>query len=135
MSGWEGLSRALRDRKFAGLLLLLALGIGLVALSFFLPGQEERARSADAEYAAQGLEERLSAACLPNQTVLVIRGAGEVTVFINEDEEGVRGVLVVAEGAGDLAVQTELLRAAMTALDVPAASVEVFARSAQGEGG
>ena len=38
MSGWEGLSRALRDRKFAGLLLLLALGIGLVALSFFLPG-------------------------------------------------------------------------------------------------
>lgn len=60
-------------------------------------------------------------------------GAGEVTVFINEDEEGVRGVLVVAEGAGDLAVQTELLRAAMTALDVPAASVEVFARSAQGE--
>ena len=112
MSGWEGLSRALRDRKFAGLLLLLALGIGLVALSFFLPGQEERARSALSD----------------------IRGAGEVTVFINEDEEGVRGVLVVAEGAGDLAVQTELLRAAMTALDVPAASVEVFARSAQGEG-
>ncbi len=128
MSGWEGLSRALRDRKFAGLLLLLALGIGLVALSFFLPGQEERARSADAEYAALGLEERLSAALSD------IRGAGEVTVFINEDEEGVRGVLVVAEGAGDLAVQTELLRAAMTALDVPAASVEVFARSAQGEG-
>ena len=56
MSGWEGLSRALRDRKFAGLLLLLALGIGLVALSFFLPGQEERARSADADLARKGRE-------------------------------------------------------------------------------
>lgn len=126
MNGWEGLSRALRDRKFIGLLLLLGLGLGLVALSFFLPGEEGAVR--DATYAASSLEERLACA-LSN-----IAGAGEVTVFINEDETGVRGVLVVADGAGDLSVQTELLRAAMTALDVPAKSVEVFARSEEPAG-
>ena len=121
MSGAE-LMRLFRERRFAALLLLLLLGFGLVALSFFLPEKE-------AEAPAPSLETRLAAALSD------IAGAGQVSVFINEDEEGVRGVLVVAEGAGDLAVQTELMRAAMTALDVPAASVEVFARAPAQEGG
>ena len=121
MSGAE-LMRFFRERRFAALLLLLLLGAGLVALSFFLPEKEEEAP-------APSLETRLAAALSD------IAGAGQVSVFINEDEEGVRGVLVVAEGAGDLAVQTELMRAAMTALDVPAASVEVFARAPAQEGG
>jgi stage III sporulation protein AG len=43
--------------------------------------------------------------------------------------DGVRGVLIVADGADELTVRTELMRAAMTALDVPASSVEVFARN------
>ena len=122
MSGAE-LMRLFRERRFAALLLLLLLGLGLVALSFFLPEKAEE------EAPAPTLETRLAAALSD------IAGAGQVSVFINEDEEGVRGVLVVAEGAGDLAVQTELMRAAMTALDVPAASVEVFARAPAQEGG
>ena len=40
--------------------------------------------------------------------------------------DGVRGVLIVADGAAELTVRTELMRATMTALDVPASSVEVL---------
>ena len=50
---------------------------------------------------------------------------------MTEGDQGVLGVLVVADGAQELSVRTELMRAAMTALDVPADAVEVFAR--QGE--
>ena len=60
-----------------------------------------------------------------------IAGAGQVEVLVTEGEQGVVGVLVVADGAQELSVRTELMRAAMTALDVPADAVEVFAR--QGE--
>ena len=59
-----------------------------------------------------------------------IAGAGQVEVLVMEDGcDGVRGVLIVADGADELTVRTELMRAAMTALDVPASSVEVFARN------
>ena len=59
-----------------------------------------------------------------------IAGAGQVEVLVMEDGcDGVRGVLIVADGAAELTVRTELMRAAMTALDVPASSVEVFARN------
>ena len=76
-------------------------------------------------YAAGGVEERLA------RVLSQIVGAGQVEVLVTEGEQGVVGVLVVADGAQELSVRTELMRAAMTALDVPADAVEVFAR--QGE--
>ena len=76
-------------------------------------------------YAAGGVEERLA------RVLSQIAGAGQVEVLVTEGEQGVVGVLVVADGAQELSVRTELMRAAMTALDVPADAVEVIAR--QGE--
>ena len=75
--------------------------------------------------AVGGVEERLA------RVLSQIAGAGQVEVLVTEGEQGVVGVLVVADGAQELSVRTELMRAAMTALDVPADAVEVFAR--QGE--
>ncbi len=67
------------------------------------------------------------------QVLEQIRGAGEVDVMITyetmyEDDEtlGVRGVLIVAEGAGDMMVRVDLQRAAQTVLNVDASAVEVF---------
>ena len=76
-------------------------------------------------YAAGSVEERLA------HVLSQIAGAGQVEVLVTEGDQGVLGVLVVADGAQELSVRTELMRAAMTALDVPADAVEVFAR--QGE--
>lgn len=48
-------------------------------------------------------------------------------VVLMEIEPQIRGVIVVAEGASDMTVKMNLLRAAQTALDVPSSKVEVFA--------
>lgn len=114
------------------LFVLLALGMLLFALSYLLPKNESGDRTdlhGDVAYTSMDLEDRLCA------VLSTIEGVGQVRVLIHEETDGgVVGVLVVAEGAQELSVRTELMRAAMTALDVPASSVEVFAMQ-QTEGG
>lgn len=51
---------------------------------------------------------------------------GTEPIVITEKQPAVRGVLVVAEGAGDIAVKLALQRAVETVLNVPASSIEVF---------
>lgn len=63
------------------------------------------------------------------------RSEEPVTVGSSGDEEAmvlmvrsatVRGAIIIAEGAGDVAVKMDLLRAAQTILDVPSSKIEVF---------
>ncbi len=129
----QALLRRVKEQPGLPLLLLLtALGVGLFALSFLLPKEETPQRSEDLAYASSDLEQRLSA------VLSTIEGVGRVRVLIHTGEEDGRiiGALVVAEGAQELSVRTSLMRAAMTALDVPAANVEVFAMQTEqgGEG-
>lgn len=127
MNAKELFNRLKEDRKLRALALVLACGAALLALSFLLTPPEETPtpHSADVEYAMAGLEARLAA------VLSQIAGAGEVQVLVTEEDGGICGVLIVADGAQELTVRTELMRAAMTALDVPASSVEVFARNTQ----
>jgi hypothetical protein len=131
MNAKETLKKLKEDKKLVTLILMLLCGAALIALSFRISPQKEgqaEPRGADLAYASTEMESRLSG------VLSSIAGAGDVEVMVVQDEGGVRGVLVVADGAGELTVRTELMRAAMTALDVPASSVEVFAReSEQGE--
>lgn len=63
-----------------------------------------------------------------------IEGAGrvEVALFFGEGTQtfgassGPTGAVVVAEGAGDMAVRLRLIRAARTLLGLPEAAVDVF---------
>lgn len=127
MRAVEFLKRIAGEKKLATLVLMLLCGLALIGLSFAFSQQEEQRADygRDVTYAAGGVEERLS------HVLSQIAGAGQVEVLVTEGEQGVVGVLVVADGAQELSVRTELMRAAMTALDVPADAVEVFAR--QGE--
>lgn len=130
MNAKETLKKLKEEKKLVTLILMLLCGAALIALSFVLspPREEVEPRGADLAYASTEMESRLSG------VLSSIAGAGNVNVMVVQDEEGVRGVLVVADGARELTVRTELMRAAMTALDVPASAVEVFAReSEQGE--
>lgn len=127
MRAGELLKKIAGEKKLATLVLMLLVGLALIGLSFAFSQQAEQPSDygRDVTYAAGGVEERLA------RVLSQIAGAGQVEVLVTEGEQGVVGVLVVADGAQELSVRTELMRAAMTALDVPADAVEVFAR--QGE--
>lgn len=56
-----------------------------------------------------------------------IIGAGEVQVMITQTPDGeTLGVLVVAEGAGNISVKIEILRAVKTLLGVNADRIEII---------
>lgn len=123
----ELLRRIVGEKKLLTLVLMLLCGLALIGLSFAFTQQAEKTQDygRDVSYAAGGVEERLA------RVLSQIAGAGQVEVLVTEGEQGVVGVLVVADGAQELSVRTELMRAAMTALDVPADAVEVFARRSE----
>lgn len=52
--------------------------------------------------------------------------SGTEPIVITEKQPAVRGVIVVAEGAGNIGVRMDLQRAVQTVLDVPIANIEVF---------
>ncbi|MDD3919783.1 MAG: hypothetical protein PHO41_01205 [Eubacteriales bacterium] len=57
----------------------------------------------------------------------VITGdGGSEPIVLTQKEPAVRGVIVVAQGAGDMTVRMDLQRAVQTVLSVPAACIEVF---------
>ena len=59
-----------------------------------------------------------------------VNGAnGNEPIVLYEKEPQVRGVLVVADGAADVAVRMNLQRAVQAVLDVPLSNIEVFERS------
>ena len=56
----------------------------------------------------------------------VIKSDGNEALIVKEELPEVRGVLIVAEGAGNIGVKMKLLEAAKTLLGVSADKVEVF---------
>ncbi|MDR1599010.1 MAG: hypothetical protein LBS11_03945 [Oscillospiraceae bacterium] len=131
-----------RLKKFKGLewiALVVLIGIaGSILLSDFggAVGGSSGASSGSA------LESRLSS------ILSSIDGAGTVEVMIYEASSAASssvdwlggvsstnaqqavGVVVVADGAGDVRVRLELIRAVQTLMDLPASAVEVFQRTA-----
>ena len=124
MNGKEWMEK-LGGKKSLWLLgFLIAAGILLIVLSYAWPEEQTQNAKKNAVLVQDEVETRLA------RVLSQIAGAGQVEVLVMEDGyDGVRGVLIVADGAAELTVRTELMRAAMTALDVPASSVEVFARN------
>lgn len=57
---------------------------------------------------------------------------GSEPIVLYEKEPEIRGVIVVAEGAADVAVRLDLQRAVCAVLDVPISAVEVFERTGDG---
>ncbi|MGI6161359.1 MAG: hypothetical protein ACOYJD_04945 [Christensenellales bacterium] len=53
-------------------------------------------------------------------------GSGNQPIVITEIAPKARGVIVVAEGAEDMAVRIELIKAVSTVMDIPVSAVEVF---------
>ena len=103
---------------------LLAL-IGLcVVLCLMLSARNENISATG----TTALETRLA------QVLSAMDGAGqvEVAVFYQDEQETVPcGAVVVADGAGDMAVQLRLTRAVMTLLNVDADKISIFQRKGE----
>lgn len=104
------LTDALRGARRAELFVILAIAAILI-LALMKTGT----------YANQGsMEKRLS------DTLEKIHGAGNVQVMINEDSQGNPvGILIVAEGAGDISVRLEILQSVKTLMGVDADQIEI----------
>ncbi len=90
----------------------LIAALAVIALLFAnTPGAREDA-------GASPLEQRVA------EALSRVTGAGRVRVLVGEGEDA--GVLVMAEGAGEIRVALELARAVSTVLGVPNERVEVL---------
>ena len=63
---------------------------------------------------------------ISSELVTVQNDGNSEAVVLREDEPKVRGVVVIAQGAGDVTVRMQLAQAVCTVLDVDQSSVEVF---------
>jgi hypothetical protein len=121
------------SRWIVAVILLGVLGAVLLMDGFNLVGSS----GVTASSGSTDLEARLAG------ILSSISGAGKVRVMVYENKNEVKsawlssdtqstnsnviGVVVVSEGAQDIRVQLELIRAVQTLLDIPASAVEVFA--------
>ena len=133
---WKNMPRKKRRRiiRWCVILVVLAL-IGALLLKLF-GGKQEAEKQVVTDYVQYGaitatVEGSGIVKAKSSESISISTPGTVLEVLVTEGEQGVVGVLVVADGAQELSVRTELMRAAMTALDVPADAVEVFAR--QGE--
>ena len=106
-----------------------ALLAGVLAAALLLSGgQQENSASTD-------LERRME------NVLSVIEGAGRVRVLVNQTEAAAvfsdqsaqpSGVIVVAEGAGNMKVRLELQRAVQALLGVEAGQIEILSMKEEG---
>ncbi|MBQ2770938.1 MAG: hypothetical protein IJF41_06835 [Clostridia bacterium] len=85
------------------------------------------ATSQDGSRASEELQEILT-----EEPATVEDGSGVSPIVLMEKQPVIRGVIVVAEGAADIAVRLDLERAVHAVLDVPVNNVEVFELGNQG---
>ena len=64
-----------------------------------------------------------------SQKPVTVSGSGGTTpIILTEKQPAIRGVIVVADGAGDISVRLDLQRAVQTVLHVAVENIEIFER-------
>lgn len=111
MNVFSRITQGLRGARRVEIFLILALAAA-AALVIMRGGTTDGAQTT--------LEARME------RTLSAIDGAGEVKVLINESDAGDGvGVLVVAEGAGDIRVYISLQNAVRALMDIDASRIEI----------
>lgn len=101
--------------------ILLAVSVALLALSVLTESRDGRRQILDPD---GGTEEQLCA------VLSSIDGAGMVEVLVEYDSrDDVKGVIVLAEGAGNPVVANNLTKGVATLYSIPVSSVIVFEKS------
>lgn len=97
------------------LLCILALILGVAVWKFFYDPAKETVNTSATES-----EKKLSA------LLAEIDGVGEAEVMICEDEDGIKSVVVVCEGAKDLRVMMDIREAVAAALGTEEKAVKIY---------
>lgn len=97
------------------LLCILALILGVAVWKFFYDPAKETVNTSATEN-----EKKLSA------LLAEIDGVGEAEVMICEDEDGIKSVVVVCEGAKDLRVMMDIREAVAAALGTEEKAVKIY---------
>ena len=84
-------------------------------------------QSDSASESSEGNDRQSSSATQRSVPVTVAGQNGASLMILKEMTPEILGVVVVAEGAGDILVRLELARAVQTALDIPQHRIDVFA--------
>ena len=114
MPAWrEWLNRLKGARRIEWLILALA----LLLAALFLRSNADT--SGPETVAKTDLEARLE------RVLEAVDGAGKVRTMVTQREEEIIGVLVVAEGAGEMRVRLEIAQAVQALLDVELSRIEV----------
>ncbi|MDF2803133.1 MAG: hypothetical protein K0S61_3036 [Anaerocolumna sp.] len=110
-------------------------GIGTVEVMITLKGSKEVVVLKDEPYTQESVNEvdgeggtrNSSSIDKQDSTVLINSGSGEsIPYILKEIEPQVEGVLVIAEGGGNISVVTEIIDALQVLFDVPAHKVKVM---------
>ena len=110
--------RSVKNIQIIALIFIIA--VGLIIYSNVMSSKD--AQSGETSTVMNGEEQRLSS-ILGN-----IEGAGKVEVMISKEQDTVKGVLIIADGADSITVRIRLIDAASTALGVDRRIVNVFSR-------
>ena len=68
-----------------------------------------------------------------NQLVTVYGSGGNQALILVEKNPAIKGVIVIAQGASDLATRMNLYKAVQTVLQIPASKVDIFEMKKKGE--
>ncbi len=129
---WLETLKKVRGIEWIVLLIVLGVALALIAPSLTPQSSPETQRSPPLSVSI-GSDEELRL----GRVLSSVEGAGEVEVFLTYAEDSgksstakpsqsVKGVIVVAEGAGDVALRIRLTDAVRAALDIPVSRIEVL---------
>ena len=107
---------SVRIKEFLSMGLLALLLFCIAFLVFRDEGKEDNVSSSQ-------MSEKEQKVCAILQE---IEGVGEASVIVCEDEDGVKSVVVVCEGANNFRVVTDVREAVATALNTEQKSVKIY---------
>ena len=114
----ERLARRKKDKIKDVLLVCVLAGLMVFAVwRIFYNGAQKAAVTEPAQSEKEQMLEQL---------LSQIAGAGDVEVMICEDEDGVKGVVIVCDGANDLRVNAALCEATATALGTDENNIKIY---------
>lgn len=105
------------------IIIVVILIIVLVGTIYFLNGAKKKESSQVSAVEQSETEAKLSS------ILNMIDGVGSASVMINENKEGITGVIIVCDGANSIMVRNDILNAVSTALNIEKNIIVIYSKN------
>jgi len=102
------------------IIIVVVLIIVLIGTIYFMYGRGEKSVTTPTATAKTQTEAKLAS------ILSSIDGVGAIDVMINENEDGITGVVIVCEGANNIMTRNDILNAVSTALDIDKKIIAIY---------